>query len=59
MKSDEEIIYQAYEEALRNVFSVYYRGAVAEPEESEERFLKGLHNVRKARDKALELISKE
>jgi hypothetical protein len=59
MKSDEEIIFAAYEEALRNVFSVYCRGAIMEPQESEERFLKGLHNVRKTRDKALELISKE
>jgi hypothetical protein len=55
-KSDAALIQGAYEDAVKNQFTTFVTNCIDEASDAEDRFLKGLKIIRKARDRAIELV---
>ena len=53
---DVKVIQGAYEDGLKNLFSVYFDGCIDDHQAAESRFIKGLGILRDARKRASELV---
>lgn len=58
VKTDRDFVLEAYEDAVKRQVDNFFGFCIVEDPESETRFLKGLNIIRKARDRAIELVKK-
>jgi hypothetical protein len=56
--SDTEIIQKAYRKLVAQAFNVYWQAIISGSPEADERFIRGVTLAAKARDDAIDLLSK-
>jgi hypothetical protein len=54
---DQGYVEEAYKDAVKNQVATFIANCIAEDAEAEKRFTKGLNIIRKARERALELVN--
>jgi len=55
-KADEELVQEAYGDALKKLLGVFFDACIDNHQDAETRFVNGLKILRDARDRALELV---
>jgi len=55
-KTDEELVQEAYEDALKKRLGEFFDANIDKHQDAEAKFINGLKILRDARDRALELV---
>ena len=55
-KTDEELVQEAYEDALKKRLGEFFDACIDNQQDAEAKFVNGLKILRDARDRALELV---
>lgn len=55
-KADSELVRDAYAEAVKKLVDIYFTNCIDQDPDPDGKFLRGLGTIRKARDRAVELV---
>jgi hypothetical protein len=57
-KADAELVQEAYEDAVKKQVDGFFGYCIVNDRKAEQRFLTGLDVIRKARDRAMQLVAR-